>query len=138
MSGSRPLSMWFRRSLSTSKAKKSPSHFISSRSSLFSALPAASNSLFVKIKRAECLPVKQFSGGSTSIMRLQKFGVLLLAAASSFVLGADKSQTFTGEVSDSMCGAAHMMPGKTGDCARACVGKGSSYALVVGEKVYSL
>jgi hypothetical protein len=53
-------------------------------------------------------------------------------------LAAGKSQTLTGEVSDSMCGAQHMMKGKAGDCARACVSKGSSYALVVGDKVYSL
>jgi hypothetical protein len=53
-------------------------------------------------------------------------------------IAADKSQSFTGEVSDSMCGAKHMMEGKAGDCARACVSKGSSYALVVGDKVYAL
>jgi hypothetical protein len=61
-----------------------------------------------------------------------------LAIATNPALGAGKSQTFSGEVSDSMCGAKHMMEGKAGECARACVGKGSSYALVVGDKVYSL
>ena len=54
------------------------------------------------------------------------------------VLAADKGQTFKGEVSDSMCGKKHMMEGDSAGCTRACVGKGSSYALVVGDKVYSL
>jgi hypothetical protein len=72
------------------------------------------------------------------IMKLQKLGVVVLLAASMWAFGAGKPQTFTGEVSDSMCGASHMMEGKKADCARACVGKGSSYALVVGDKVYSL
>jgi hypothetical protein len=46
-------------------------------------------------------------------------------------------QTFTGEVSDAMCGKQHM-EGTAADCTRACVAKGSKYALVVGEKVYTL
>ena len=58
------------------------------------------------------------------------FGLLSMAAAA--------SQSFTGEVSDSMCGAKHMMAGKEADCTRACVRKGSSYALVVADKVYTL
>ena len=64
--------------------------------------------------------------------------VLVIAIATTAALGAGTTQTFTGEVSDSMCGAKHMMQGKAGECARACVGKGSSYALVVGDKVYAL
>ena len=47
-------------------------------------------------------------------------------------------QTLTGEVSDAMCGAKHMMEGSKADCTKACVGKGSKYALVVGDKVYTL
>jgi hypothetical protein len=37
-----------------------------------------------------------------------------------------------------MCGAKHAMPGDDASCTRACVGKGSKYALVVGDKVYTL
>jgi hypothetical protein len=59
-------------------------------------------------------------------------GFALLASA------ADKPQTFTGKVSDAMCGKAHMMSGSEADCTHACVGKGSRYALVVGDKVYTL
>jgi len=51
---------------------------------------------------------------------------------------AAKAQTFTGMVSDAMCGAKHMMEGDPVACLRACVQKGSRYALVVGDKVYTL
>lgn len=47
-------------------------------------------------------------------------------------------QTFSGIVSDSMCGAKHMMPGDPVACAHGCLKQGSKYALVVGDKVYTL
>ena len=53
-------------------------------------------------------------------------------------LAAGKPETLTGEVSDSMCGAKHMMEGSAAECTRACVRKGSKYALVVGDKLYAL
>ena len=65
-------------------------------------------------------------------------GWLLLCAVTFIGSAVAKSETFTGEVSDSMCGAKHMMAGKNADCTRACVKKGSNYALVVGDKVYTL
>jgi hypothetical protein len=73
----------------------------------------------------------------------QKFGMLLAAAlvATSMFLSpasaADKAQTFTGEVGDAMCGAKHM-GGSAAECTRKCASKGSTYALVVGDKVYTL
>jgi hypothetical protein len=50
------------------------------------------------------------------------------------------SQSLTGVVTDEMCGKKHtMMPGKPdADCVRECVKAGSNYALVVGDKVYTL
>jgi hypothetical protein len=52
---------------------------------------------------------------------------------------ASSIQTFTGKVSDAMCGAKHTEAGiAPADCVRACVQKGANYALVVGDKVYSL
>jgi len=51
---------------------------------------------------------------------------------------AAKDQTYTGTVSDAMCGKKHMMEGDAAACLRACVAKGSKYALVVGDKVYTL
>ena len=71
--------------------------------------------------------------------RTQQIEILLAAlvlCAAAFA--ADKAQSFTGKVSDAMCGKAHMMSGSDADCTRACVGKGSKYALVVGDKVYTL
>ena len=65
------------------------------------------------------------------------FTLLLLMSVAAITMAAGKAQTFTGEVSDSMCGAQHMMSSKA-DCTRACITKGSNYALVVGEKVYTL
>jgi hypothetical protein len=56
----------------------------------------------------------------------------------SYAYAGSKAQTFTGKVSDSMCGAKHMMAGDDAGCTRACVAKGAKYALVVGDKVYVL
>ena len=62
-------------------------------------------------------------------------GLLLTAP---FVI-AQATQTLTGTVSDSMCGKKHMMAGKSAaECTRECVKEGSDYALVVGDKVYTL
>jgi hypothetical protein len=63
------------------------------------------------------------------------FGAALLAAA-------DKPQTFTGVITDTMCGAKHTM-GITPDdkCVRECVKmdpKKWKYALLVGKDIYVL
>jgi len=63
---------------------------------------------------------------------------LMLGLASAPALAAGKSQTLNGVVSDSMCGAKHEMPGNSAECTRACVKHGAQYALVVGDKVYTL
>lgn len=75
--------------------------------------------------------------------RSQKMGLLLLTLVLSAGLTvsqafAAKGKTFTGTVSDAMCGAKHAMAGDDAQCTRACVSKGSKYALVVGDKVYTL
>jgi len=55
------------------------------------------------------------------------------------VPGVAAGSTFTGKVSDAMCGAKHTEGGiAPADCVRACVQKGAKYALVVGGKVYTL
>ena len=65
----------------------------------------------------------------------------VLSAGVAFVPGvaADSTKTFTGKVSDAMCGAKHtegsLAPAA---CVRACVQKGAKFALVVGDKVYTL
>lgn len=64
-------------------------------------------------------------------------GISLFAAmATSSAWAADT--TLTGKVSDAMCGAKHMMAGNEASCTHECVKGGSKYALVVGDKVYTL
>src|ERR1700683_5639850 len=66
---------------------------------------------------------------------------VVLSTGAAFVPGvaADSTQTLTGRVSDAMCGAKHtegsLAPAA---CVRSCVQKGAKYALVVGDKVYTL
>jgi hypothetical protein len=68
-----------------------------------------------------------------------KLGVLsAILAFTMAAVAVDKPATYTGTVSDAMCGAQHMMPGDAASCTKACVNKGSKYALVVGDKVYTL
>jgi hypothetical protein len=76
----------------------------------------------------------------TPSKRLLGLATLLLIASlfASSALAADKPQVFTGKVSDAMCGASHMMAGEASACVHECVNKGSKYALVVGDKVYTL
>jgi len=65
-------------------------------------------------------------------------GALLLAVLLSLPALAAGKQSFTGTVTDAMCGATHMMDGDAAACLHACVKQGSKYALVVGDKVYNL
>lgn len=60
----------------------------------------------------------------------------LLLATFSAPSFAAATKTYTGTVGDAMCGAKHM--GDAATCTRGCVSKGSKYALVVGDKVYTL
>jgi len=70
-------------------------------------------------------------------MKYTKLLLATLILLSSFALAAN--QTFTGTVTDDMCGKKHMSPGKPdAACTRECVKMGSGYALVVGDKVYKL
>ena len=49
------------------------------------------------------------------------------------------TKTLTGVVSDSMCGAKHMAKDKSpAECTRMCVKQGMQYALVAGNKIYTL
>jgi hypothetical protein len=70
---------------------------------------------------------------------IHRAAVVLVLLAAVLAFAADKPQTFTGKMSDTMCGAKHMMAGASdADCTRACVKQGSKYALVVGDSVYTL
>ena len=51
----------------------------------------------------------------------------------------EKIKTFTGTVTDTMCGAKHMAKNKSAaECTRECVKMGSDYVLIVGDNVYTL
>lgn len=69
--------------------------------------------------------------------------VLFAVLAFALVVAVDRPalaspQTVEGVVSDSMCGKKHMLPGKTdAQCIKECIGS-SKYALVSGDKLYTL
>ncbi|MFZ0516065.1 MAG: hypothetical protein WBG23_05740 [Acidobacteriaceae bacterium] len=66
-------------------------------------------------------------------------GALAIAAILSVGVAGAQTTTLKGIVSDQMCGAHHMMAGASAQkCTRECVGMGSPYALIVGDKVYVL
>jgi len=65
------------------------------------------------------------------------FAIQLFAGPAANLAWAS-DQTLAGKVSDSMCGAKHQMAGNDASCTRTCVKGGSKYALVVGDKVYTL
>jgi type 1 fimbria pilin len=65
--------------------------------------------------------------------------MLCMGLAVVLKVAAGGTHTFTGKVSDAMCGAKHSEGNiAPADCVRACVQKGANYALVVGDKVYTL
>ncbi|MGB6945792.1 MAG: hypothetical protein WBE37_25565 [Bryobacteraceae bacterium] len=59
-----------------------------------------------------------------------------LAMGTMGLLGAD--QSWTGTISDSMCGATHPSGTPAKQCTTGCVKKGAKYVVVVGDKVYSI
>ena len=75
---------------------------------------------------------------------MKKISLFALALMSAIMIPAIQqvhaaTQTIDGIVSDSMCGKKHMLPGKSdAQCVQECIKSGSSYALVVGDKVYTL
>jgi hypothetical protein len=97
-------------------------------------------SLFGKLsKRVQIILKEKLSMTSrSSTLRIQLAIFLLMFPILSSAAFAAKAQSYTGTVSDAMCGAKHMMEGDPAACLRACVQKGSKYALVVGDKVYTL
>jgi hypothetical protein len=75
--------------------------------------------------------------------KITYLGFALLLGANLSFAGAAKAgaRTFVGNISDSMCGLKHMMPGKSDkDCTLECVRAGSKYVLadVANGKVYQL
>lgn len=52
--------------------------------------------------------------------------------------GTPTAHTYSGEISDAMCGATHKMKGSPRECTLACVKGGSKYAFVSKGKVYEI
>lgn len=70
--------------------------------------------------------------------RTKLAAVFALALGVSVVAFAQQG-SFTGTLSDSMCGATHMAKDKTpADCTRMCVKDGMKYALAADKKLYTL
>lgn len=68
---------------------------------------------------------------------------LVIIAVISFLLSLyafAAPRTVEGVVTDTMCGAKHMLPGKTdADCTKECVkAKGTTYGLASGDQVFTL
>jgi hypothetical protein len=70
--------------------------------------------------------------------RTKVVGALTLALGGTVAVFAQQ-QTFTGMLTDSMCGAKHMAKDKTpAECTRMCVRDGQKYALAEDKKLYTL
>jgi hypothetical protein len=88
---------------------------------------------------------------------MKKFGLTLLSLAIAAILSApfiiaaqsqsmkpkpeanaSAEHTYVGEISDSMCGVKHMMPGGAKQCTLECVKRGAKYVLVTGGKVLDI
>jgi hypothetical protein len=69
---------------------------------------------------------------------MKRIALLLLTAA--LVLTAAEKRTFTGVITDSMCGASHKMMNVSPDskCVLECVKMGAKFALYDGKNVYTL
>jgi len=65
---------------------------------------------------------------------------ILSVFASAALMMAAAPRTFTGVITDSMCGKDHAMMNVKPDskCVTECVKSGSKYALIVGDEVYEL
>ena len=66
--------------------------------------------------------------------------LLTLFAGAALASAAAAPKTFTGVITDSMCGKDHAMMNVKPDskCVTDCVKAGSKYALIVGDAVYEL
>src|SRR6266513_3402790 len=70
---------------------------------------------------------------------MKKTFASLLVLFAFYTMPALAATTLTGMVTDDMCGARHMMPGKPDAvCARACIKRGAKWALASGDKTYIL
>ena len=75
---------------------------------------------------------------------MNKISILTLAILSTIMIPAIQkvhaaTHTIDGVISDTMCGKKHMLAGKTAaECIQVCIKDKSNFALVAGDKVYTL
>jgi len=67
-----------------------------------------------------------------------KLALLTLALLSLLSACTSKPRTFTGVVTTTMCKDRHFAGMAAADCVRKCVKDGNPYALLVGDKLYTL
>jgi len=64
------------------------------------------------------------------------FACLMILIALGAMPAMAATTTLTGVITDNMCGAKHMMPGKSdAECTRACVKQGAKFAVMAAGKV---
>jgi hypothetical protein len=72
-------------------------------------------------------------------MSIKNLSLVSLLALTAVIVQAQSSQKITGTITDAMCGKKHMMQGvSAAQCTRECVKEGSAFALISGDKVYTL
>lgn len=72
--------------------------------------------------------------------RIALWSVLVVLAAGMAMAAPAAQKTFVGNISDSMCGLKHMMPGGDKACTLECVKNGAKFVLAdeANKKVYQL
>lgn len=72
-------------------------------------------------------------------MSIKNLSLVSLLALTAVIVQAQSSQKITGTITDAMCGKKHMMQGESAaQCTRECVKKGAAFALISGDKAYTL
>jgi len=71
---------------------------------------------------------------------MMKKTIVTVFAGATLAFAAAQPQTYTGVITDEMCGKDHAMMNVKPDskCVADCVKAGSKYALIVGDEVYGL
>ena len=74
------------------------------------------------------------------MMKIKSKTIITVFAGAALAFAADTPKTYTGVITDEMCGKDHAMMNVKPDskCVADCVKAGSKYALIVGDQVYGL
>jgi hypothetical protein len=76
--------------------------------------------------------------GNDKMSLKKRYAVWAIVAGLAFgTTVSAKEARVTGTVGDAMCGTKHLMKGDDAGCTRGCVKKGSEYALIIKDKVYT-